>query len=100
KFKMEAAFELNDVLIHLGMINAFSDSKADFTGIVSQQDDRNGSEAAAATAVIMKTKSLSIRRTPDPIEFKADRPFLFFIRESRQNIVLFSGKFVSPPTTS
>ncbi|CAF3870135.1 unnamed protein product [Rotaria sp. Silwood2] len=41
KFKMEAAFELNDVLIHLGMVNAFSDSKADFTGIVSQQDDRN-----------------------------------------------------------
>ncbi|CAF4831572.1 unnamed protein product, partial [Rotaria sp. Silwood2] len=38
---MEAAFELNDVLIHLGMVNAFSDSKADFTGIVSQQDDRN-----------------------------------------------------------
>ncbi|CAF3923939.1 unnamed protein product, partial [Rotaria sp. Silwood1] len=56
------------------------------------------SEAAAATAVIMNLKSCSISRTPEPIEFKADRPFLFFIRESQQNIVLFSGKFVSPPT--
>ncbi|CAF2880513.1 unnamed protein product [Rotaria sp. Silwood2] len=118
KFKMEAAFELNDVLIHLGMINAFSDSKADFTGIVSQQDDRHGlyiskvihkafidvneqgSEAAAATAVVMNRCFSSMAPKPSPIEFKADRPFLFFIRESQQNIVLFSGKFVSPPTVS
>ncbi|CAF5127525.1 unnamed protein product, partial [Rotaria sp. Silwood1] len=42
KFKMEAKFELNDVLIQLGIINAFSESKADFTGIVSEQYDRNG----------------------------------------------------------
>ncbi|CAF5157906.1 unnamed protein product, partial [Rotaria sp. Silwood1] len=42
KFKMEATFVLNDVLIHLGMKNAFSERKADFTGIVSEQDDRNG----------------------------------------------------------
>ncbi|CAF4157144.1 unnamed protein product, partial [Rotaria sp. Silwood2] len=130
KFKMEAAFVLNDVLIHLGMINAFSDSKADFTGIVSQQDDRHGSEAAAvtavrltkrrriasdikpiefkvdrseaaaATAVVMNRCFSSMAPKPSPIEFKADRPFLFFIRESQQNIVLFSGKFVSPPTVS
>ncbi|CAF3042932.1 unnamed protein product [Rotaria sp. Silwood2] len=118
KFKMVAAFVLNDVLIHLGMINAFSDSKADFTGIVSQQDDRHGlyiskvihkafidvneqgSEAAAATAVVMNRCFSSMAPKPSPIEFKADRPFLFFIRESQQNIVLFSGKFVSPPTVS
>ncbi|CAF5121725.1 unnamed protein product, partial [Rotaria sp. Silwood1] len=42
KFKMEATFVLNDVLIQLGMINAFNERKADFTGIVSEQDDRNG----------------------------------------------------------
>ncbi|CAF2840020.1 unnamed protein product [Rotaria sp. Silwood2] len=100
KFKMEAAFELNDVLIHLGMINAFSGSKADFTGIVSQQDDRNGSEAAAATAVVMLCGCSGMFEEEQPIEFKADRPFLFFIRESRQNIVLFNGKYVSPPMAS
>ncbi|CAF5074930.1 unnamed protein product, partial [Rotaria sp. Silwood1] len=57
------------------------------------------SEAAAATAVIITHHGPSLP-PPQPIEFKADRPFLFFIRESRQNIVLFSGKFISPPINS
>jgi serpin B len=59
-----------------------------------------GSEAAAATAVIMSRCCASISPKSAPIEFKADRPFLFFIRENHQNIVLFNGRFVSPPTTS
>ena len=42
KFKMEAKFELNDVLIQLGMQNAFDSRRADFTGIVSPEDDRAG----------------------------------------------------------
>ena len=42
KFKMEATFNLNDVLIRLGMQDAFSDSKANFTGIVSKEDDPLG----------------------------------------------------------
>ncbi|CAF1149812.1 unnamed protein product [Rotaria sp. Silwood1] len=118
KFKMEATFVLNDVLIQLGMKNAFSASKADFTGIVSEQDDRNGlyiskvihkafidvnelgSEAAAATATFMLCGSAAMLEKEQPIEFKVDRPFLFFIRESQQNIVLFSGKYISPPTAS
>ncbi|CAF1134596.1 unnamed protein product [Rotaria sordida] len=87
KFKMEATFELSDILQQLGMKDAFNRDKANFTG----------SEAAAATAVIIAI-SASVHQPPHPIEFKADRPFLFFIRESRQNIVLFSGRFISPPT--
>ncbi|CAF4221537.1 unnamed protein product [Rotaria sp. Silwood2] len=83
KFKMEATFELNGVLIKLGMVNAFSDIKADFTGIVSKQDERDGSEAAAATAVIMND-ALVLRRKTTPTEFKADRPFLFYVRESSE----------------
>ncbi|CAF3377986.1 unnamed protein product [Rotaria sp. Silwood2] len=95
---MEAEFVLNDVLIQLGMVNAFIDGKADFTAIVSEQDD--SSEAAAATAVTMRLRSMPMCQGPGPIVFRADRPFLFFIRESRQNIILFSAKFVSPPATS
>ncbi|CAF1207667.1 unnamed protein product, partial [Rotaria sordida] len=58
------------------------------------------SEATAATAVIM-TRCCAFRdQEEQPIKFKVDRPFLFFIRENRQNIVLFSGKFASPPTAS
>ncbi|CAF1309942.1 unnamed protein product [Rotaria magnacalcarata] len=59
-----------------------------------------GSEAAAATAVIMNRCSASIARKVSPIEFKVDRPFLFFIRETKQDLVLFHGKYVSPPAAS
>ncbi|CAF1243068.1 unnamed protein product [Rotaria sp. Silwood1] len=117
KFKMESTFQLNDILKQLGMKDAFIDYKANFSGIVSEEHNRDqlyiskvihktfldvneqGSEAAAVTAVIINTRSL-VFPPPRPIEFKADRPFLFFIRESRQNIVLFSGRFMSPPKSS
>ena len=39
---MEASFDLTQTLQQLGMIDAFSDRIADFTGIVSKQDDQNG----------------------------------------------------------
>lgn len=55
-----------------------------------------GSEAAAATVVILNEKSLAKPRTPDPVEFKADRPFLFYIRERRRKLTLFVGKFATP----
>ena len=42
KFKMESSFQLNDVLIQLGMKNAFCDGIADFSGIVKKEDTRNG----------------------------------------------------------
>jgi serpin B len=58
-----------------------------------------GSEAAAATAVIMN-RCMAVRIQSPPVEFKADRPFLFYIREAQQNIVLFQGRFVSPPTAA
>jgi len=44
----------------------------------------------------MKCKKGAKRPKPDPIEFKADCPFLFYIREIRQDFTLFSGKFFSP----
>jgi serpin B len=55
KFKMEATFQLNDVLQQLGMRDAFDGGKADFTGIVSKQDD-------AAGLYISKVNNLLIRR--------------------------------------
>ncbi|CAF0718836.1 unnamed protein product [Adineta ricciae] len=112
KFKMEFSCELKNVLEQLGMRNAFDENKADFNDIVKEQDDQfrlfiskvvhkafidvneQGTEAAAATAVLAVTKGIG-RRKPQPILFRADRPFLFYIREVRQNLTLFTGKFLT-----
>jgi serine protease inhibitor len=53
-----------------------------------------GTEAAAAT-VVRLIKRRRVASEIQPIEFKADRPFIFMIRELNEDITLFSGKFLS-----
>lgn len=57
--------------------------------------DEKGTEAAAATAVVMRMKS-----APPQIckEFKADHPFFYFIRENETGTILFSGRLNDPST--
>uniref|UniRef100_A0A1E1WWH8 Putative serpin-like protein ase inhibitor n=1 Tax=Tityus obscurus TaxID=1221240 RepID=A0A1E1WWH8_TITOB len=103
KFKMEDSKELKENLISLGMKDAFN-GRADFSGISGKPDlyisdvlhkavievNEEGSEAAAVTAVIFLLKaSFPIDRTP---EFNVDRPFLFFIRDRRTDMILFGGR--------
>jgi len=111
KFKMTEEFSLGDNLIALGMKDAFRVRIADFTGMeekVSREDslyiskvlhkafvdvNEEGTEAAAATAVIM------IRPTsapPPPVAFKADRPFLFLVRHNVTGSILFMGRVNDP----
>jgi serpin B len=106
KFKMEKRYILNKILIDLGMSDAFDMMLADFSGMTGSKDlyiskvihqsfvevNEEGTEAAAATAVIMSGKSIA----PMIIEFKADRPFLFIIRDIKTNTILFMGRFVEP----
>jgi serpin B len=110
-----ASLALGDVLRDMGMPLAFDPRGADFTGIASPPDpgqglviggvfhkafvkvDEKGTEAAAATAVSMMTRALA-PRTP-PAEFKADHPFLFFIRDDGSGLILFMGR-VSDPSAS
>jgi serpin B len=108
RFKMETEFKLKPVLCDLGAGLAFSDD-ADFSGI---GDDRlkisevvhkafvevneEGTEAAAATAVLMIRCAGLSRPAPKPIIFEADHPFLFFIRDRKTNAVLFSGRVLDP----
>ncbi len=106
KFKMEKRYILNKPLIDLGMKDAFDMSLADFSGMTGSKDlyiskvihqsfievNEEGTEAAAATAVIMSGKAIA----PMIIEFKADRPFLFIIRDIKTNTILFMGRFVEP----
>ncbi len=95
-----APLSLGDTLSALGMPLAFDWTNADFTGIanppriddwlfISQvfhkafvKMDEKGTEAAAATAVMMASAGAAIAAAP-PKEFKADHPFLFFLRDVR-----------------
>ena len=102
RFRMPYERTLNDDLAALGMVDAF-DHRADFTRLspvsglfiseVKQKSwvdvNEEGTEAAAATVVTMAESSGSVVR--------ADRPFLFFIRERLSGTILFAGKLASPP---
>jgi serpin B len=105
KFKVTAQFKLNDYLKEMGMTDAFNIHKADFGGMATREKlfisavlhkayvDVNevGTEAAAATAVVIGTTS-----APPPAAFRADHPFLFLIRDDRTGSILFLGRLADP----
>ncbi|HWR64489.1 MAG TPA: serpin family protein [Bellilinea sp.] len=107
KFKVESSFGLAETLAAMGMPDAFDVVNADFSGMTGQPDlfitdvvhkafvDVNeiGTEAAAATGVVMGLKSMP---TGEPIEVKIDRPFLFVIRDVQTGAMLFFGRVVEP----
>jgi serpin B len=108
RFKMTSKFQMKKVLSEMGMPLAFSDN-ADFTGMTSREKlkidqvihkafvdvNEEGTEAAAATAVIMRPTSAAVNPLP-PVNFHADRPFLFLIRENVTGSVLFMGRVSNP----
>jgi serpin B len=105
RFKLESRFILNEPLQKLGMVDAFDEDLADFSGMTTQSKlhiskvihqsfvevNEEGTEAAAATAVIMGTKAVIFR----PV-FQANRPFIFLIRNLRSGSILFIGRLVEP----
>jgi len=109
KFKMEENLELKEVLCDLGMKSIFDPGSADFSGIDGTQNlyaskvvhkafvdvNEEGTEAAAATAMVMMNRCMRINRV-EPVEFRADHPFLFFIREENAKAILFLGRSVTP----
>ncbi len=101
RFRMAYERTLNDDLHALGMVDAFGPS-ADFSRLspagvwiseVKQKSwvdvNEEGTEAAAATVVTVVESA--------GIELRADRPFLFFIRERLSGTILFAGKLATPP---
>jgi serpin B len=107
KFDFESSVDANDPLIALGMGDAFDPERADFSGITEEEElmitdvlhkatitvDEEGTEAAAATAVIIGVTSAM---PEDPISLVIDRPFMFMIRHLRTNTILFMGRVVQP----
>jgi len=105
KFEFESEIGLAQTLAEMGMPTAFSDG-ADFSGMTNTKDlfisdvfhkafvsvDEEGTEAAAATAVVMKMTAAP----ENPLRLNVDRPFLFLIRDHQTNSILFLGRVVEP----
>lgn len=116
KFKMETSYSLGDKLQAMGMKLAFDKRQANFHGMSkSRHPDDNlkisqvlhkafvevneeGTEAAAATAVVMNVTPLSFGPLAPPFipEIRADRPFLFLITEVDSGALLFMGRLNAP----
>jgi len=108
KFKTTSQFELAGTLQTMGMPTAFS-GQADFSGMTETEDrlqisevihkafvsvDEKGTEAAAATAVVMKRGAAAQPSKPRVV--RVDKPFLFWIRHRATNTILFMGRIVDP----
>lgn len=107
KLEIEHGLRMDQTLKSLGMVDAFDQEKADFSGMDGKGDDlfvgtvlhrvfvtvnEEGSEAAASTAVAMK-------RSAHPVTipvFRADHPFIFLIQEKRTGSILFMGRVRNP----
>ncbi len=107
KFKFETKYFMGKDLADMGMPLAFS-TDADFSGMTGKKDlfisevihqafvevNEEGTEAAAATAVVMKTTAVS---RPPPIKvFRADHPFIFLIQQRQTGNILFMGRVSRP----
>jgi serpin B len=116
KFKLEPPlFALRKTLEILGMESAFDvpQGSANFNGIAPRRPndylyisnvfhktfmevDEKGTEAAAATAVVMMRATAHLEEKPKPIEVRVDRPFLFAIQHRPSGACLFLGRVVDP----
>lgn len=112
QFKLELTLEgLKDALKDMGMTDAFDPERADFSGIMQPNPGlfildivhkafvevkEEGTEAAAATGVVMATTSMPANPETIPV-FRADHPFLYLILHKPTNTVLFLGKLADPP---
>lgn len=104
KFEFTADYELTDAFRALGLTDAFEPGRADLSGMAGTRElvisailhkafvavDEQGTEAAAATAVVVARTALVI---PE-VEITVDRPFIFVIRDVPTGTVLFVGRVV------
>lgn len=106
RFGTETKLSLADALSALGMPIAFDSNRADFSGITNEERlfiadvihqsnidvDEAGTEAAAATAVVMEFGSAP----GEVITLEVDRPFIFALRDTQTNAIVFLGRITDP----
>ena len=105
RFRFETGLRLDETLAAMGMKSAFG-RDADFSGMTGGKDlfisavvhkamiavDEKGTEAAAATAAVLEWKG----EAANPVVFRADRPFLFALRDGETGTILFLGRVSDP----
>lgn len=107
KFEIETSLNLTDALGSMGMRYCLNPTNMDFTNIADVEKsngfyisdviqktyikvDEKGTEASAVTAIIMKDNCAMII-TPEYKEFIADRPFIYVIKDTYTDTILFMG---------
>jgi serpin B len=110
KFEFESEFRLKETLAAMGMPDAFVWPIADFSGMTGNRDlfigdvihkafvsvDESGTEAAAATAVVMLPTAGPPEEPEEAVEVTVDRPFIFLIRDIETGAIVFVGRVVNP----
>jgi serpin B len=110
RFTLASSFALNNTLAEMGMPDAFTPDAADFSGLDGTtglyvthvfhkawgEVNEAGTEAAAATVVTVGVKGGG--PPPPPPVFRADHPFIFFIRDTQSGSLLFLGRLADPST--
>jgi len=114
KMKLEFELDLIPALQSLGIRDVFDEMKANLSGISGKQDlfvskvyhkaflevNEEGTEAAAATAVVVTKKRSAGRPKPEPLKITCDHPFIFLIMHNSTKSILFMGRFASPIVTA
>jgi serpin B len=113
RFKTEYAADLKEVFAKAGMTLPFDARRADFSGLTGQsaqeaptaidqivhraviEVSEESTEAAAATAVGIRVTSLAPKPV-EPVQFRVDRPFLYYLVDDRTGAVLFQGRVLDP----
>ncbi len=108
KIKLDYSVDLKNILNNMGIKRAFLDYNPDFDSMVKNmmiplkidtvlqkaviEVDEKGTEAAAATAVLMVGGTMIVPE--EIIEFKADKPFTYYMLDDKHNDILFAGRYV------
>jgi serpin B len=106
KFSIDTELDLNSIFKEISVLDAFSPGQSDFSGMNGDKDlyisgvfhkalidvNEEGTEAAAATAVVVGTTSAP----KEVITLTLDKPFIFLIQDEETGSVLFIGRVANP----